>query len=48
MEHQLRDAEPKVVLIADLLYSDFADLLGDLKITNVVVTRLNDYMPPIK
>jgi long-chain acyl-CoA synthetase len=48
MEHQLRDAEPKVVMIADLLYSDFADLLGDLKITNVVVTRLNDYMPPIK
>ena len=48
MEHQLRDAEPKVVLIADLLYSDFAELLGDLEIVNVVVTRLNDYMPPVK
>ena len=27
---------------------DFADVFGDLRIANVVVTRLNDYMPPIK
>jgi long-chain acyl-CoA synthetase len=48
MEHQLRDAEPKVVLVADLLYSDFADVLADLPDTAVIVTRLNDYMPRIK
>src|SRR5213075_560295 len=48
MEHQLRDAEPKVVLIADLLYSDFADVLAGLADLKVIVTRLNDYMPPVK
>src|SRR5206468_12607124 len=30
MEHQLRDAQPKVVLIADLLYADFAGVLAAL------------------
>jgi long-chain acyl-CoA synthetase len=48
MEHQLRDAEPRVVLVADLLYSDFADVLAALPNASVVVTRLNDYMPAIK
>jgi len=48
MEHQLRDAEPKVVLIADLLYQDFADVLHAIQGATVIVTRLNDYMPPIK
>jgi long-chain acyl-CoA synthetase len=48
MDHQLRDAEPKVVLIADLLYSDFAEVLAALPDTPVIVTRLNDYMPPVK
>ena len=48
MEHQLRDAEPKVVLIADLLYQDFADVLHAIQGAAVIVTRLHDYMPPIK
>jgi long-chain acyl-CoA synthetase len=48
MEHQLRDAEPRVVLVADLLYADFADVLSALPNTTVVVTRLNDYMPAMK
>jgi len=48
MEHQLRDAEPKVVLVADLLYADFADVLSGLGNVPVIVTRLNDYMPPVK
>ncbi len=48
MDHQLRDAEPKVVLVADLLYSDFAEVLAGLPDTTVIVTRLNDYMPPVK
>jgi long-chain acyl-CoA synthetase len=48
MEHQLRDAEPKVVLVADLLYADFADVLAGLPKTAVIVTRLNDYMPRVK
>jgi long-chain acyl-CoA synthetase len=48
MEHQLRDAAPTVVLVADLLYADFADVLAGLPDVSVVVTRLNDYMPPVK
>ena len=48
MEHQLRDADPKVVLVADLMYADFADVFAEVGIANVVVTRLNDYMPLIK
>jgi long-chain acyl-CoA synthetase len=48
MEHQLRDAEPKVVLVADLLYADFAEVLAGLGDVPVIVTRLNDYMPTVK
>lgn len=48
MEHQLRDAEPKVVLVADLLYADFADVFAAAGVGTVVVTRLNDYMPLVK
>jgi long-chain acyl-CoA synthetase len=48
MTHQLSDAEPSVVLIADLMYADYADVLGELGLDKVVVTRLNDYMPPVK
>src|SRR5215470_11962741 len=48
MEHQLKDAAPKVVLVADLLYPDFAEVLSGLPDTPVVVTRLNDYMPAVK
>jgi long-chain acyl-CoA synthetase len=48
MEHQLRDAEPKVVLVADLLHADFAEVLAGLGDIPVIVTRLNDYMPPVK
>jgi long-chain acyl-CoA synthetase len=45
MEHQLRDSDPSVVVILDLLHSDFADVLDDVGIAHVVVARLNDYMP---
>lgn len=45
MEHQLRDAEPKVVFVLDLLYQDFADVFAAVGIPEVVVLRLNDYMP---
>ena len=48
MEHQLRDAKPTVVLVADLLYADFADVFAAAGIGTVVVTRLNDYMPLFK
>jgi long-chain acyl-CoA synthetase len=48
MTHQLADAEPKVVLIADLMYADYADVLEELGLGQVVVTRLNDYMPLVK
>ncbi len=48
MEHQLRDAGAKVVLVADLMYSDFAEVFDTIGIEHVVVTRLNDYMPLMK
>src|SRR5262245_46355947 len=45
MEHQLRDSAAKVVLVLDLLYSDFADVFEAVGLEHVVVARLNDYMP---
>ncbi len=48
MTHQLRDAEPSVVLVTDLMYEDYASVFAEVGITNVVVTRLNDYMPLVK
>ena len=48
MTHQLRDAEPSVVIVADLMYADYAPVFAELGIEHVVVTRLNDYMPGIK
>src|SRR6478736_5417526 len=48
MEHQLRDADVNVVLAADLMYADFAEVFTSVGIEHVVVTRLNDYMPGLK
>jgi long-chain acyl-CoA synthetase len=48
MRHQLADAETNVVLVADLMYADFAPVFAELGIEHVVVTRLNDYMPLLK
>ena len=45
MEHQLRDCGAKVVVVLDLLYSDFADVFETVGLGDVVVARLNDYMP---
>jgi long-chain acyl-CoA synthetase len=45
MVHQLRDCDPKVVIVVDLLYSDFAEVLAELGIETVVVTGMNEYMP---
>ena len=45
MEHQLRDCAPSVVVVLDLLYSDFAGVFETVGLANVVVARLNDYMP---
>ena len=45
MEHQLRDCAPSVVVVLDLLYSDFADVFETVGHQHVVVARLNDYMP---
>ena len=45
MEHQLRDCGAKVVIVLDLLYSDFADVFATVGLEHVVVARLNDYMP---
>jgi long-chain acyl-CoA synthetase len=48
MEHQLRDQDPKVVVVTDLMYADFANAFSALGMPAVVVTRLNDYMPLAK
>ncbi len=48
MAHQLQDTGPKVVLVADLMYADFAEVFAELGIEQVVVVRLNDYMPVLK
>jgi len=48
MTHQLRDAEPSVVIVADLMYADYAPVFATLDLEHVIVTRLNDYMPGIK
>jgi long-chain acyl-CoA synthetase len=45
MEHQLKDSGAKVVIVLDLLYSDFADVFKTVGLEHVVVARLNDYMP---
>jgi long-chain acyl-CoA synthetase len=45
MEHQLRDSGPKVVVVMDLMYADFGDVFAQVGITEVVVVRLNEYMP---
>jgi len=44
MEHQLRDSDPKVVVVLDLLHSDFASVFETVETPHVVVARLNDYM----
>jgi long-chain acyl-CoA synthetase len=48
MQHQLSDCGAKVVFVADLYYSAFADALGPAGVEHVVITRLNDYMPLLK
>jgi long-chain acyl-CoA synthetase len=48
MEYQLGDHQPKVVLVTDLMYADFADVFASAGVPTVVVTRLNDYMPFVK
>jgi len=45
MEHQLRDYEPKVAIVLDLLYQDFGSLFPALGIEHVVVAGLHEYMP---
>jgi long-chain acyl-CoA synthetase len=45
MEHQLRDSGSKVVIVLDLLYSDFEDVFREVGLADVIVARLNDYMP---
>lgn len=44
MEHQLKDSGANVVIVLDLLYSDFADVFKAVGLEHVVVARLNDYM----
>ena len=49
MEHQLRDAGVKVVVVLDQLYPNFADVFARTGIEHVVATRITDYMPfPLK
>ena len=45
MEHQLRDCGAKVVIVLDLLYSDFADVFPAVGLEHVIVAGLQEYMP---
>jgi long-chain acyl-CoA synthetase len=45
MELQLRDCGAKVVIVLDLMYSDYADVFETVGLDHVIVARLNDYMP---
>ena len=45
MEHQLRDCGAEVVIVLDLLYSDFADVFPAVGLRQVVVAGLQEYMP---
>ncbi|MFB3738570.1 MAG: long-chain fatty acid--CoA ligase [Candidatus Velamenicoccus archaeovorus] len=44
MHHQLRDADPRVVVVLDLLYGDFGDVFAELGLEHVIAARLNDYL----
>jgi long-chain acyl-CoA synthetase len=44
MEHQLRDCGAKVVIVLDLLYSDFAEVFHSLEL-ETIVAGLEEYMP---
>jgi long-chain acyl-CoA synthetase len=45
MEHQLKDSGSKVVIVLDLLYSDFAEVIHGDGLEHVIVARLNDSRP---
>ncbi len=45
MEYQLKDSGSKVVIVLDLLYSDFAEAIRLVGLEHVIVARLNEYMP---
>jgi long-chain acyl-CoA synthetase len=44
MEHQLRDSGCKVVVLHDMFYPNFADVLPQAGVREVVVTKITDYM----
>ena len=48
MAHQLRDSGAKVVLVTDLMYADYAEVFAEEDVSDVVIARLNDYMPLAK
>ncbi len=43
--HQLRDAEPRVMVVLDQLYPTFGAIRDQLNVQDVVVTKLTDSMP---
>jgi long-chain acyl-CoA synthetase len=45
MEHQLRDSGSSVVVVLDLLYSDFAEVFRAIGVQHVIVAGLQEYMP---
>jgi long-chain acyl-CoA synthetase len=45
MDHQLRDSAPKVVVVLDLFYAEFAEVIRAAGSPTTIVTRLQDHMP---
>jgi long-chain acyl-CoA synthetase len=43
--HQLRDADPRLMVVLDQLYPTFGAVREELNVRDVVVTKLTDYMP---
>ncbi len=44
MEHQLRDSGCEVVVLHDMFYPNFADVLPRAGVREIVVTKITDYM----
>ena len=44
LAHQVRDSEPRVMIVLDQLWPLWAAVAGDAGVPEVVVTRLTDYM----
>jgi long-chain acyl-CoA synthetase len=45
LAHQIKDFEPRVMIVLDQLYPAWAAVAGEVDVSDVVVTKLTDYLP---